>query len=272
MSHLKFPAMEEVSVRVAAAPHVLLGLDYDGALTPIVDDPSQAVLSSSMRQLLWLLVGRTGVTLAVMSGRSVQDLQERVGISGVIYAGNHGMEIRGAGFEFIEPSAAARAQELKELADDLRHQLRNIGGVLMEDKGLTLSVHYRRVAPIDNEEVWRVVQTLVANAKSSFHLTTGNKVYEIRPHLRWNKGTALTWIGQQLEPKSLMIYLGDDSTDEDAFHAIGEIDGITVRVGESTDTAARYVLPGPKEAQSFLEWVDSLLAEKNRGAAAHSAR
>ena len=243
--------------RIARAPHVLLGLDYDGTLTRIVDDPTQATLSTPMRRVLWSLAMRRGVSLAIVSGRSYKDLHTRIGLGSAIYAGNHGLEIRGPDFDFIEPAAAIHSEAINEIAADLRHRLRHIPGVIVEDKGLTLSVHYRRVAPIDSEEVWHTVLALVNNAEQLLHLTMGNKVYEIRPHLRWHKGSAMHWIRQHFgKADTMTFYLGDDTTDEDAFTTL--TDAITIKVGANSDTAARYRLIDPDEVQHFLAWVDNL--------------
>src|SRR5437764_1353576 len=97
-----FPAMEQVGDRIVEAPRLLLALEYDGTLTPLIDDPVRASLSSPMRQLLWSLAGREDVAVAILSGRKQTDLHERVGISGIIYAGNHGLEIAGPEFTFVE--------------------------------------------------------------------------------------------------------------------------------------------------------------------------
>src|SRR5207247_339602 len=89
MNSALFPAMQDVAESIGRAPHVLLSLDYDGTLTPIVENPSQAHLSPSMRQALWSLAGREGLSLAILGGRTRADLQERVSVSGAIYVGNH---------------------------------------------------------------------------------------------------------------------------------------------------------------------------------------
>jgi trehalose-phosphatase len=250
--------MQEVGERIRGSAHLLVGLDYDGTLTPIVDEPAHALLPTSMRQAIWALTRRDDVAVAVISGRSQGDLQELVGIPGVIYAGNHGLEISGPGLSFIEPGARAASQDLHNLAQTLARKLHHIQGALVEDKGLTLSVHHRRVAAVDGEEVWRSVHEVVASQRDRFHVTLGDKVYEVRPLLRWNKGSALAWIKERLnKPDSLVIYIGDDKTDEDVFQALGE-EAVTMRVGDSVPTAARFLVPDPATVQQFLHWVNEL--------------
>jgi trehalose-phosphatase len=269
MINLYFPAMQEVADRVARAPHVLLALDYDGTLTPIVDDPGRALLQTPTREVIESMAQQGGVDVAIISGRALKDLQRLVGIPGLLYAGNHGMEIKGPALNFIEPTANVASAAMHELGLELAELLAHIPGVFVEDKGLTLSIHHRRVAPVDAEEVWRTVLGAVERVSDRFHVTPGAKVYEVRPLVRWNKGAAVTWIREQLRiPDTLVIYIGDDFTDEDAFAALSRI-AVTVRVGDSATTAAHYLLPSPAEVHAFLSWVHELLQEKANNAAAH---
>jgi trehalose-phosphatase len=267
MSRWLFDAMEEVGDRVAQAEHLLLCLDFDGTLTPIVEDPATAYLSPPMQRVLRSLAGHKRVSLAIISGRERSDLQAHVGIPGLIYAGNHGLEISGPGCLFVEPTAASHCEALKEFAAALTKKLRPIPGAFVEDKNLTLSVHYRRVAAADEEKIRRIVQEALAGTNDPFLLTFGDKVFEIRPRVSWNKGTAVGWIKEQLgKPDALAIYLGNDVTDEDAFAALPE--GITVKVGSVSETAAHYQVESPAEVGRFLGWMESLLRPKTACVAA----
>jgi trehalose 6-phosphate phosphatase len=263
MNQPNFPGAQDVGKRIRQSPHLLLGLDYDGTLTPIVDEPAHALLPTPMRQALWALTRRDDVAVAVVSGRAHADLQELVGIPGVIYVGNHGMEISGPGTSFVEPGAKAASRELHILAQDVARRLQHIHGAFVEDKGLTLSVHHRRVAPVDAAEVCHTVHDVVNAHSDRFHVTPGNKVLEIRPLLCWNKGAAIRWIKEQLgKPDTLVVYLGDDTTDEDAFRLIGD-DAVTIKVGDIAGTAARFLLSDPAAVQQFLQWVSELRDDKS---------
>jgi trehalose 6-phosphate phosphatase len=256
-----FDALREVRERLAQGPHLLLCMDYDGTLTTLVDDPAQADLSPPMRRVLLSLAAHEGTSLALISGRARTDLQAHVGIPGLIYAGNHGLEISGDGFLFIEPTAAQRSAALRALAADLTRKLRHIPGAFVEYKGLTLSVHYRQVAATDREELRRIAHAAAASTNHQFRLTRGNKVFEIRPCVPWDKGAAVWWIKEQLgRPDALTIYLGDDVTDEDAFVALP--DAIRIKVGRTSETAAQYKVEGPAEVQRFLELVEPHLSRK----------
>jgi trehalose 6-phosphate phosphatase len=239
----------------------LLCLDFDGTLTPIVADPAEAFLSPPVQQVLRSLAGHEAISIAIVSGRERADLAAHVGIPGLTYVGNHGLEISGPGCLFLEPISAAHAETLKIFAANLAESLRNVPGAFVEDKGLTLSVHYRQVATGDSEEVRSIVHSALASPDCPFHLTMGNKVYDIRPRVNWNKGTAVGWVKEQLgKPDALVIYLGDDMTDEDAFAAFP--DGITAKVGIDSETVALYQMEGPAEVLRFLEWLESLWLQK----------
>jgi trehalose 6-phosphate phosphatase len=258
-----FDDIDEIAGRVARAPHLILFLDFDGTLALIVAEPALAGLSPHMERVLRTLTGHPNVSVAVISGRDRADLQSRMPIPGLIYAGNHGLEINGHGFLFVEPTAAQCTQAMKELAGEIARRVHDIEGALVEDKGLTLSVHYRLVREEKVDEVRRAVHAVLAASNHPFQLTTGDKVYEIRPRVYWDKGTAVEWIRQQLDrPGALAIYVGDDATDEDGFAALP--DGITVRVGGCGETAAQYSLEDTAEVRKLLEWLETQLRQSIR--------
>jgi len=261
MSQPLFDMMHQVGERIALAPHRLLCVSYDGTLTRFAASPEGAALSPQMDRVLQSLAGHEGVTLAIFSGRDRNDLQSRINLPGVIYVGNHGLEISGPGQLFVEPGAAARTEALQALATRLTTQFEAIEGVVVDFKGLTISVHYRHLPPERWEDVRRIVHATLAGASYPFVLTTGEKVFEIRPRVEWNKGSAVTWILEQLsqqdKPDTLPIYVGDDPTDEDAFAALPQ--GITVKARGAGETAAQYTLEGPAEVRKFLEWIEELV-------------
>jgi trehalose-phosphatase len=254
--------MPGVAEQILQAPHRLVALDYDGTLTPIVEDATQAILPMRTKKIIEALSSQTDTAVAIVSGRAYADVRDLVGIPNLIYASNHGMEINGPGMSFHHPGAKDSSQALQVLASILAKQLDHVQGAFVENKGLTLSVHYRRVAPGDGEEVWQAVLHAVELVNDRFHVTLGNKVYEIRPLLCWNKGAALTWIKDQLGRRdTLVIYLGDDVTDEDAFAAVGD-SGVTIKVGASETTLARFRLPDSSAVYEFLKSVHELLRQE----------
>ena len=234
--------------QINAAPHVALFLDFDGTLAPIVERPQDAHLPDGVREALRNLATDFRFTVAIVSGRELADLQKRVNLSELIYAGNHGLEISGPGLTFHAPAVEAT---LPPLLDRLRLALAGIPGAEVEDKNLTASVHYRRVAAASWTAVERIVRELVP-PDSPYVIHIGKMVFEIRPRVQWNKGAAVLWIVQQLGlAQALAIYIGDDTTDEDAFAVLP--DAVTIRVGPPIPSAARYFLPDPPAVHSLLQ-------------------
>jgi trehalose 6-phosphate phosphatase len=257
--------LSELSDRIADSSHVLLGMDFDGTLAPFMTNREDVVLSPEARRALLALSLCRKATVAIISGRELGDLQERVRIPNVIYCGNHGLEISGRGMSFTEPAATSYQAELQALGVDLAGKLKQIPGAALEDKGLTLTVHYRGVPADAHEDVGRIVQAVLTTADYPFVLTLGDKVFEIRPRADWNKGSALQWIKERLgKADPLVIYIGDDTTDEDVF--VEMPDAVTVKVAESPDTAARYHIENPTEVRRFLHWLTEQLSSRDEDA------
>jgi trehalose-phosphatase len=229
-------------------------LDYDGTLTPIVSRPEAAVLSDRMRTIIRRLAGHCAV--AVVSGRGLADVRERVGIEEIVYAGSHGFEIAGPGGLREENREAQAAQPaLAEAEAALREQLSGVPGAQVERKKYSLAIHFRNVDEQRVPEVERSVAE-IARQHPTLRRSGGKKVFELQPEVDWHKGRAVNWLLTRLDldhPDVLPLYIGDDLTDEDAFQAMCERGvGIVVR-DEPRPTAARYALENPAEVGTFLE-------------------
>jgi trehalose 6-phosphate phosphatase len=246
--------LSEIEEAVANASHVGLFLDFDGTISPIVPRPNGAAIDPAIRNLLSSFLDRPDFSIAIISGREIADLQRRVALPGVMYAGNHGLEIEGTNLCFWNGEAESLRGELRSLCLQLRLALADVDGVEIEDKRLTLSVHYRRAPEPMHDWIVKTASETIARSRS-FVPRPAKKVIEARPQLEWNKGHAVQWICQQaLPPSTLAIYLGDDLTDEDAFVAVR--DGITIKVGDSSGSAARYALPNVAAVRRFLGWLE----------------
>jgi len=246
--------LAEIRDRIRNAPSLSLFLDFDGTLTPIVDNPAEARLDGHMRRVLTVLSNLPDVLMVVISGRALSDLRARIGIDRVVYAGNHGLEIVGEGVRFIEPFAAAKRELLSRISQILANSLRDILGVEVEYKGLTASVHYRRASPAHYRDIEIIVRNAVTASVSPFCVSAGQMVWEILPKSDWHKGAAVCWINSRLAGKgAVSIYLGDDQTDETAFRKL--TDEITVRVGDAKFSSARYRVADPEGVREFLSWL-----------------
>lgn len=249
-----FDNFNAVAPRIADASHIALFLDFDGTLSRIVPVPEEAEIDPAVSSSLKTLTDRSDFSIAIISGRALADVRDRVGLKNAIYAGNHGLEIESGDLRFREPEAEALRRELRALSLQLKLALCETDGLEIEDKGLTLSVHFRRVPEPLHEWVRGVTCSTVGRSRS-FCIREGNMVLEVFPRVDWHKGRAVKWIASQALPSApLLIYIGDDITDEDAFVAIPE--GITIRVGGSSDTAAQYRLPDVAAVGLFLQWLD----------------
>ncbi|MGQ0548647.1 MAG: trehalose-phosphatase [Armatimonadota bacterium] len=246
--------------QLRGAPHLLLCLDYDGTLVPIVENPAKATMPSRTRSLLAALSARPDVSVIVISGRALSDLRSRIDVGSLTYAGNHGLEISGPGLRFVDPTAVALKAKMKEVGAILIPRLRRVSDAVIEDKGLTISVHCHSVAPEKAKETRRIVEATITERKYPLHISDGYEAYDIRPNVRWNKGSAVHWIKERIgHPDALTIYVGDDRTDEDAFSAVRN--GITIKVGDPSATAAMFYVEGPTEVQAFLQWLIGVTVE-----------
>lgn len=234
-----------------------LFFDYDGTLSPIVRDPAKAGLSLRMRGRLEMLLKDGRCRIAVISGRSLEDIRNRVGIAGIFYGGNHGLEVEGPGMTFRYPVPEKTRCALDELRGQLGKALLLVPGAFVEDKGLTLTVHLRRVK---RGALPSAMQAVLETARpyrlrAEIVLRSGKEVCEIRPSVAWDKGKTVLWLLEKVEGTvgevPWPVCLGDDRTDEDAFRVIRER-GMTVFVGEPRQTTARYYLRNVGEVAEFL--------------------
>src|SRR5918993_1934848 len=254
MSAPIFDELDAVAARVRAAPHLLLGCDFDGALAPVYDNPAASTLSGEVRAPLADLAGSGRVTVLVVSGRPAADLRARADVPGLIVAGNHGLELAGPGWEHVDPAVAESAPAISHLAALLTRALEPIPGVAVEDKRLSVAVHYRHAHPDQHEAVRAAVHGVLSNSSHPFVLTAGRMCFDLRPRVYWHKGEAIRWLLAHVgQPEALVVFVGGDPTDEDAFAALP--DGVTVRVGSGPETAARYHVDGPDGVRKFLEWL-----------------
>jgi trehalose 6-phosphate phosphatase len=241
---------------------VLLFLDYDGTLTPIAASPLQAVMSLENKELIEHLVKVPVFKVVIISGRMLANVKQMVGIEGVIYVGNHGWEIEGSSIHFESLIPVQFSSMMAKIKYELITQLSDIQGVFVEDKGVTLSVHYRLAGRDKEFLVRRIFEHICMpyRRQNEIKIYEGKKVLELRPPIEWDKGKAALWLLRKHEVlygrgNVLPVYIGDDSTDEDAFEALKD-KGITALVGSPKRfSAAQYYLPQPQEVTELLKYM-----------------
>jgi len=243
---------------------ILLFLDYDGTLTPIAETPEKAVISRGPKGLLNKLSKKPHCSVAIISGRSLSDIKGLVGLKDIIYAGNHGLEIEGPKIKFESQVSPRLKSIIRNIYEDAVTRFSKIKGVLIEDKGLTISVHYRLVDEKDTQEFLSIFNEITDPyiVRDKIKINFGKKVYEIRPPVMWDKGKVVLWLlaRQQFllgENKILPVYIGDDVTDEDAFKVLKK-KGLTIFVGEQASSEAQYYLKTIEEVTEFLRLIADL--------------
>lgn len=231
-----------------------LFLDYDGTLAAVAGRPEEACLPVRTLEAVEALSHR--FPLAVVSGRSLVDIKARVGIDSIVYAGNHGLEISSPHFSMNYDIGHGPRAALDGLKPGLLALQERFSGLIVEDKALTLTVHYRLLDPCFFDDFKEAFDRATKAAIGGGHvkLTNSRKAFEIRANVGWDKGRALEWImDRPLFRGTAPLYMGDDDTDTDAYRSISP-KGISVNVGREVDEAG-YFLMYQKEVEPFLKWL-----------------
>ncbi|XP_010053438.1 probable trehalose-phosphate phosphatase F isoform X2 [Eucalyptus grandis] len=266
----------EQIIEQAKNKKIAMFLDYDGVLSPIVDDPDCALMSDDMRVAVKNVADH--FPTAIISGRSRDKVYDLVGLTELYYAGSHGMDIMGPVNSSVSndhPSCVKStdqqgkevnlfqpAREFLPVIDEVFRTLventKGIKGAKVENHKFCASVHYRNV----DEKNWPVIAQCVHDILKEYprlRLTHGRKVLEVRPVIDWNKGKAVEFLLDSLGLSDtedvLPIYIGDDKTDEDAFKVLREGNfGFGILVSSTPkETSAVYSLKDPSEVMEFLK-------------------
>ncbi|MCP8312993.1 MAG: trehalose-phosphatase [archaeon] len=245
-----FDYWPEIKALMKPYRRVFILTDYDGTLTPIVDYPDQAILNVNVRDLLRSFVKDKRFILAIITGRSLKEIIHLVKIQEAYYIGNHGLEIKGPSLIFMHPVAEKLSPIILKICKDLEAKFESINGVIVEDKGMTASIHYRMAPKKMIGEIKKVVRNAI-RSHEDFEIRHGKMVVEIRPKVSWDKGDAALWLVQKLGTDDFPVYIGDDKTDEDAFKKINW--GLTVLVSNKRRSSnARYYLKSTEDVHKFL--------------------
>ncbi|CAO2175506.1 unnamed protein product [Urochloa humidicola] len=263
----------EQVVAASKGKQIVVFLDYDGTLSPIVDDPDAAYMSDTMRRAVRSVAKH--FPTAIVSGRCRDKVFEFVKLAELYYAGSHGMDIKGPAKASRHTKAAAKAKGvlfqpasqflpmIEQVHESLVEKTKDIPGAKVENNKFCVSVHFRCV----DEKSWSTLADMVKSVLKDYpklKLTQGRMVFEVRPIIKWDKGKALEFLLQSLGfadcADVLPVYIGDDRTDEDAFKVLrNRGQGVGILVSKHPkDTSASYSLQDPAEVMEFLlrlvEW------------------
>lgn len=240
----------EIWQRIAQAPQLVLMLDFDGTLAPIVSSPGRARMSTRLAANLDRCARH--IPTAVISGRRLDDLRKRIGTN-VACAGNHGSEWFIGNSHHAAPVSLASSHALRDTRVAIVRVMADYPEACLEDKGTTFSLHYRSMPARSQGRFVRSIRRALAPFMGHLRIDHNLATFEIRPTDADDKGTCGRRIFNHLADgqDALPIYIGDGVTDEDAFKEFRE--GITVRVGRNTKSASRYYFPQRAEVDAFIE-------------------
>ncbi|RJR48581.1 MAG: trehalose-phosphatase [Desulfobacteraceae bacterium] len=252
-------SIEEIRGR-AVNRRLLVSLDYDGTLTPIVERPEKAVLSPEMRRTVSELADLC--TVAVITGRDLSEVKRLVGLGKIYYAGSHGFDISGPGDRHVLQMGTEFLPLLDHAQEALHEMLGSIPGMLIERKRFSVTVHFRLVEKDRLREIEESVDLVLRNHQG-LRKARGKKIFELQPGVDWHKGKALMWLMDALDMNRdnvLPLFIGDDATDEHVFEALlGCGVGIIVRDDAAAEghlqSAAQYAIENQQQVEPFLEMI-----------------
>ncbi|KAF2898680.1 hypothetical protein ILUMI_07493 [Ignelater luminosus] len=267
MPEVTLEDFDEYLAKYVGNTHKLaLLLDYDGTLAPIAPHPDLAVIPAETKNILQRLSNISDCYIAVVSGRNVNNVKEMVGIEGITYAGNHGLEIlHPDGSKFVHPMPTEFQGKVAELLQQLQEQVCK-EGAWVENKGALLTFHFRETPAHLRTELAEQAKKLIEAA--GFRAGRAHCAIEAKPPVQWNKGRASIYIlrtafGVDWSERIRIIYAGDDVTDEDAMLALKGM-AATFRVTSSsiTKTSAERRLPSTDSVLTLLRWVERHLSRR----------
>lgn len=246
-----------VQSRIRECSCLVLFLDFDGTLAPIVDNPQSAYLAHATKFIISQLSRRDNIRIAIVSGRQLEDVEHLVDLPLVDYSGNHGLQWMIRGYRGAVPVPKENTHIKKVLR--IFRQLKDLyPSLIIEDKGSIIALHYRRLPESERQLFQSDFERLTEQfIHTPVRFTNNKKVYEYSPDISWSKGDFCTMylkkILMESREKILPVYAGDDLTDEAAFRELSY--GLTIRIEPGENSAARYYLNRQTEIRTFLKYL-----------------
>ncbi|KAJ8919101.1 hypothetical protein NQ315_012086 [Exocentrus adspersus] len=252
---------------IGSSSELAVLLDYDGTLTPIVAHPDLAKIPEETKSVLQRLSKINGVFLAIISGRNVNNVKEMVGIGNITYAGNHGLEVLYPdGNLYIHQLPTEFDQAVTNLIKKLEEKVVK-NGAWIENKGASLTFHFRAVPENLRHEIEETAHKIIEDA--GFKVGKAHCALEARPTVDWNKGKVALLIlnknyGEDWSRKVKVIFVGDDTTDEDAMKALkGSAATFRVAASSNITTHAEKLLSSTEAVYEMLVFVEKLILKKS---------
>ncbi|HEX6770354.1 MAG TPA: trehalose-phosphatase [Candidatus Binatia bacterium] len=253
--------------QVVRAPAIMTFLDFDGTLVEIAPTPADVDFAAPRKRWLEDILSLPCCSVGVVSGRPIDELRRIIGLDEIFYIGCHGLEWAAPdGARYTASPSRVLVDALSSLRAEMREAMAGFAGVVVEDKGISLALHYRLA---ERDTAWAARKEFVRAVNGyqqqgvKLELLPGKEVIEAKP-AGTTKGDAVSEIWARYAPTALPIYIGDDVTDESAFSAVGET-GLAIVVAETPrTTAARLFLKNPTEVYVFLRCLTHLREKVER--------
>jgi trehalose 6-phosphate phosphatase len=223
--------------------------DIDGTLVEISDTPGSVRLDPELRSLIERLHARTGGAVALISGRAIPDIDGLMQGVRLPAAGQHGTERRDAAGRVTHHIVSVR--ELDRAHDEIAARAARHPGLLLQHKGLSLALHYRR-APRLAGYAHRLVQSVLPRLGGQYCVQAGKRIVELKPAGKDKGGAVSEFMQEEPFRGRPAVFVGDDLTDEYGFATVNRLDGYSIKVGPGK-TAARFRLRNSAAVRAWLE-------------------
>jgi trehalose-phosphatase len=246
-------ALREMIEAYHRGEQLVLLFDYDGALTEFAARPSQAMLPPVTRCQLDELATLPRVTVGVISGRELDELEGLVGLPELYYAGSDGLELDYHGTTVTHPLVQHGRKLVIEVAKAMDRVLRDFPAAWLERKRFGLTVHFRELDPQLVAVLISRIDAELAAWGDRVHVVTGARAIEITPNLGWTKGTAVEFVLERLSPeRGQALFVGDESLNVEAIWSVSIRGGISVGVGRPQPAIAQFELRDTGEVLDLL--------------------
>lgn len=263
--------LSEIKKQINFFGGFMIMLDFDGTISPICPTPDEAYFPE--RNKFNLEIINRLFPVAIISGRALEDIKQKIGVNNFIYSGSHGLEWNIPTLKKSKHVPIRILKILKEIKIKIKKLLPKYPGMIIEDKPFTLPFHYRLIkpgqVPIFKSDIAKILKPIYKD--KTIRVIDNKKTIELVPNLNWDKGDIVKLIYKYLkdryQTRLVPIYIGDSLTDEDAFKALK--DGITIRVRPKKGSSAKYYLKSRAEVDRFIVWLASYCKEIDVPSAKH---